>query len=77
MSEEEMSDMNGEEREALDNWFLLGALREAYTETHDLAHITSKSWDIDFAHCSRWVCRKNRKKLLGWGCDVTALEVNR
>ena len=67
------SGLNGEQREALDNWLLLGALREAYTELHDLAHITAKTHDIDFAHCSLWVCRKNRERLLGWGCDVTAL----
>lgn len=67
------SGLNGEQREALDNWLLLGALREAYTQLHDLAHITVKTHDIDFAHCSLWVCRKNREKLLGWGCDVTAL----
>lgn len=67
------SGLNGEQREALDNWLLLGALREAYTELHDLAHITAKTHDIDFAHCSLWVCRKSRERLLGWGCDVTAL----
>lgn len=68
-----MSELTGEEREALDNWLLLAALRDAYTELHDLHHISSKSWDIDFVHCASWVCRKNRGKLLEWGLDVTAL----
>lgn len=65
--------LTGEQREALDNWLMLAALRESMTQTHDLAHINVKTHDIDFAQCSLWVCKRNRQKLLDWGCDVTAI----
>lgn len=67
------NDLTGEQREALDNWLMLAALREAYEQVHTYAHAAEVRADIDFAVCHSWVCRRNREKLIGWGCDVVAL----
>lgn len=67
--------LNGEQREALDNWLMLANLREAYEKVHTYAHAAEVRAEIDFVHCHAWLCRQHRTVLLNWGCDVTKLEV--